>query len=218
MTPRLQNVVGLPTGPFRCIVADPPWDYPEGFASQSRTAGVWEGDVISKPLPYPSMTLAEIEALPVAEVAGPDSRLWLWTTNRYLPASFGVMAAWGFNYRQTLVWHKSDGNMGGSVAPNSAEFLLVGVRGQPGRKIKLSSAVWKFPQGKRHSKKPEAWQDMIEQVDEGPYLEMFARQPRIGWTVWGNEVPCKANPSHQGTTHLVRRTLDGVVGSLDSEA
>ena len=119
----------IPDGGFRTIVADPPWSYPEGFATQSRTQGKWDGPVTRKPLPYPAMTLTEIEALPVADVASKDCRLWLWTTNRYLPSAFSVMLAWGFDYRQKLVWHKADGNMGGSVAPNSAEFLLVGVRG-----------------------------------------------------------------------------------------
>jgi N6-adenosine-specific RNA methylase IME4 len=134
------------------------------------------------------MSIAEIEAMPVSSVADKDCRLWLWTTNRYLPAAFGVMAAWGFDYRQTLVWHKADGNMGGSVAPNSAEFLLVGVRGRPRRLCKLKSAVWKFPQSKRHSRKPEAFQDMVETVSPSPHLELFARRQRENWTCWGNEV------------------------------
>jgi len=143
------------------------------------------------------MTLAEIEAMPVSAVADKDCRLWLWTTNRYLPAAFTVMSAWGFDYRQTLVWHKADGNMGGSVAPNSAEYLLVGVQGKPRRLVKLKSAVWKFPQGKRHSRKPEEFQDMVETVSPGPYLELFARRPREGWTVWGNEVEANAESEVQ---------------------
>jgi len=172
---------------FRTICADPPWPYPEGFPTQSRTPGKWQGPVTCKPLPYPSMTLTEIEAMPVSGVANSDCRLWLWTTNRYLPAAFGVMAAWGFAYRQTLVWHKADGNMGGSVAPNSAEFLLVGVRGKPRRVARLKSSVWRFPQAKRHSRKPEEWQTMIETVSDGPRLELFARRVRPGWTTIGNE-------------------------------
>ena len=174
---------------FRCIVADPPWEYPEGFATQSRSPGKWKGEIQNKPLPYPSMTLDEIKALPVAEMADDDCRLWLWTTNRYLPDAFDVMAAWGFRYRQTLTWHKSDGNMGGSVAPNSAEFLLVGVKGNPGVVKKWPAAVVKLPQSKKHSKKPEEFRYLIEQSDAGPYLEMFARRKRPGWQTWGNEVP-----------------------------
>lgn len=191
LTPELRSGAGLGAAhgsAFRCIVADPPWDYPEGFATQSRSPGHWSGTIDTKPLPYPSMTLEAIRALPVREMAAPDCRLWLWTTNRYLPAAFGAMEAWGFEYRQTLVWHKSDGNMGGSVAPNSAEFLLVGVRGNPPCLKRLSSAVVKLPQSKRHSKKPVEWNWLIEQTDEGPRLEMFARRSRPGWHVWGNEL------------------------------
>lgn len=180
---------------FGCIVADPPWDYPEGFATQSRSPGRWSGPIKTKPLPYPSMTVEEIKALPVAALAAPDCRLWLWTTNRYLPAAFDVMAAWGFDYRQTLVWHKSDGNMGGSVAPCSAEFLLVGVRGQPRCEKRLPSAVVKLPQSKRHSKKPEEWLWMIEQTTAANRLEMFARRKRSGWHLWGNEIADGVAPS-----------------------
>jgi hypothetical protein len=70
---------------FRCIVADPPWEYPEGFTKQARTDGAWKDKEERYYLPYPSMTLDEIKALPVAEMADDDCRLWLWTTNRYLP-------------------------------------------------------------------------------------------------------------------------------------
>ncbi len=126
---------------FRCIVADPPWEYDEGFNTQPRSEK-WSGPIVhDKPLPYPSMTVEEICALPVAALADTDCRLWLWTTSRYLPDAFAVMKAWGFRYRQTLVWHKTDGNMGGGVAPNSAEFLLVGVKGNPPIKTKLKQSL-----------------------------------------------------------------------------
>ena len=126
---------------FKTIVADPPWEYPEGFNTVSASNGIPIGPIKhDKPLPYPSMTIAEICALPVANLADKDCRLWLWTTSRYLPDAFGVMKAWGFRYRQTLVWHKLDGNIGGGVAPNSAEFLLVGVKGNPPIKTKLKQS------------------------------------------------------------------------------
>lgn len=180
--------VDKPCSLFRCIVADPPWEYPEGFPTQSRTPGKWSGPIETNPLPYPSMTVEQIMALPVARMAAQHCRLWLWTTNRYLLDAFRVMEAWGFEYRQTLVWHKADGNMGGSVAPNSAEFLLVGARGNPTIMKKLKSSVVKLPQSKRHSKKPTEWQYLIESVDTEPRLELFARRTRPGWHIWGNEL------------------------------
>ncbi len=176
-----------PCSAFRSIVADPPWEYPEGFNSQPHAH---DGPIThDKPLPYPSMTVEAICALPVAALAATDCRLWLWTTSRYLPDAFDVMKAWGFRYRQTLVWHKLDGNMGGGVAPNSAEFLLVGVKGNPPIKTKLKQSVFSLAHSKQHSRKPKEWHWLIEQVDAvEPRLEMFARRRRHGWHVWGNEL------------------------------
>ena len=171
--------------PYATIVADPPWSYPEGFPTQSRTPGKWIGDVTHAPLPYSGMDLAAIKAMPVADLAAKDCRLFLWTTNRYLPNAFDVMACWGFRYKQALVWHKRDGNMGGSVAPNSAEFLLVGVKGSPPVVAKAAASVITTAAPKQHSRKPDAFLDLVEQVSPGPYLELFCRRPRFGWDTWG---------------------------------
>jgi N6-adenosine-specific RNA methylase IME4 len=132
------------------------------------------------------MSLAEIADMPVASLAAEDCRLFLWTTNKYLPAAFPIMAAWGFNYRQALVWHKLDcAPMSGSVAPNGAEFLLVGVKGKPARGEKAKSSVISHSQPKQHSVKPGVFLDLVEAVSPGPYVELFARQPRLGWDAWG---------------------------------
>lgn len=186
-TPTVQPHVfeGL-SPPYSTIVADPPWAYDEGFPTQSRTPGKWAGDVTTRALPYSSMTVSDITALPVATLASPAARLFLWTTNRYLPDAFTVAMAWGFRYRQALVWHKKDGNMGGSVAPCSAEFLLVCVRGAPPVLAKAASAVLSAPQAKQHSRKPAVFLDLVEQVSPGPYVELFARAPRLGWDSWGH--------------------------------
>jgi N6-adenosine-specific RNA methylase IME4 len=99
------------------------------------------------------------------------------------------MTAWGFIYRQILIWHKLDGNLGGSVAPNSAEFLLVGVRGNPSIKHRLKTSVIQLAHSARHSQKPREFHFLIEQADgDGPRLEIFARRKLTGWDVWGNEV------------------------------
>ena len=170
---------------YRTIVADPPWEYPDGFAGRSRTPGKWEGPVRRPPLPYPSMTLEQIAALPLADLADADCRLFLWTTNRYLPNAWGLLDGWGFRYKQTLTWMKLDG-LNGSVAPNS-EFLIVAVKGSPARLSRLPNAVLAHSQTKTHSKKPEMFLDYIEQISPGPYLELFARRNRLGWDTWGNE-------------------------------
>lgn len=171
---------------YRTIVVDPPWAYEE-FATQSRSGGKWTGTRLRVPLPYPSMTVAEIGALPVGDLAERDARLFLWTTNRYLPDAFSVLGEWGFIYRQQLVWHKRDGNMGGSVAPNSAEFLLVATKGSPPRIGRWPSSVVVTAAPKQHSRKPEVFMDLVETVSPGPFLEMFSRRARFGWDFWGDE-------------------------------
>ena len=175
---------------YRTIVADPPWAYDDGFSTQSRSAGRWKGPDVRRPLPYPAMSLSAIAALPVADLADKDCRLFCWTTNRYLPASLAIVRGWGFTYRQALVWHKRDGNMGGSVAPNSAEFLIVATLGSPERLSKWRSSVISTAAPKRHSTKPEVFLDLAECVSPPPRLEMFARSQRLGWDTWGNEALC----------------------------
>lgn len=131
------------------------------------------------------MSVEEIAALPIRDLSERDCRLFLWATNRYLEDAFDVMRLWGFKYRQTLTWKKLDA-LSGSVAPNS-EFLLVGARGAPGLLTRLPNAVIERSQTKEHSKKPELFLDLIEQISPGPYVELFARRNRLGWDTWGNQ-------------------------------
>lgn len=174
---------------YRTIVADPPWAYEEGYATMPGNARRTGHVTKRQPLPYALMTLDEIRGLPVVSLAAKDAHLFLWTTNRYLPDAFSVLSAWGFSYRQTLVWHKT-GNpspFGGSVAPNHAEYLLVAERGSPKNQGRLPSSVIAAPKPYRHSQKPECFIDNIEVVAPGPYLEMFSRRARLGWDTWGDE-------------------------------
>jgi N6-adenosine-specific RNA methylase IME4 len=82
-------LLALPSGPFRCIVADPPW-------AQGLTGGWKRRPNRAKALPYPTMTVDQIKALPVGDMAEPDAHLWLWTTNAFLEDGFTVLRAWGF--------------------------------------------------------------------------------------------------------------------------
>lgn len=169
------------TPSYATIVADPPWPYREKFAQNCTARRV------TKPLPYSAMEVHEIEHLPVADLAANDCRLFLWTTNKFLPAAFGVIDLWGFLYRQTVVWHK-DGNpspWGGSVAPNHAEYLLVATMGSPPRIDMWPSNVVSVNVA-AHSVKPSIFLDLVEQVSPGPYVELFARTPRLGWDSWGH--------------------------------
>jgi N6-adenosine-specific RNA methylase IME4 len=176
---------------YRTIVADPPWHY-DGFPSTEATGRdkrLAPGKSINKPMPYPSMTVEEICRLPIPDLAAVDARLFLWTTNRYLPDAFGVLKAWGFTYRQTLLWIKPGvPPFGGSVARNFAEFLLVGTVGKPERlSVAHSNVITASKSKAQHSRKPEAFLDLVEQVSPAPYVELFARRARFGWDYWGNE-------------------------------
>lgn len=168
--------------PYSTIVADPPWQYDEGFV-QGTSRGVGRLDIS---LPYSSMSVEAIADLPVRDLVGPGGAfLWLWTTNKYLPDAFDVIGAWGFRYRQTLVWRKGDASpFVRAVAPNSAEYLLVARRGAVKRIGTISSSIVDAVRG-AHSAKPDAFGDLVEQVSPGPYVELFCRRPRLGWDSWG---------------------------------
>lgn len=175
---------------YRTIVADPPWHYDAVPATlpSGRNKIALPGKPVGKPLAYPTMSLQEIAALPLPEIAAADARLFLWATNRYLPDAFRLLGGWGFRYSQTLVWHKLNvPPFGGSVARQTVEFLLVAVRGRPRRVGIANSALIATGVQKVHSRKPDAWLDLVEQVSPGPYVELFARRNRLGWDTWGNE-------------------------------
>lgn len=178
---------------YRCIAADPPWNYPQGWPT-AMSAGshyLGNGRVVDnarrKSIGYDTMTLAEIAALPVGRLVDPAGcRLFLWTTNRYLAAAFSIMAVWGFTYSQTLVWAKTPMGMGpGGVFVSNVEYLLVGKCGNPGHKRRIDTSWFNWPRTGRHSRKPEHAIDMIESVCDGPYMELFSRRKRIGWDALG---------------------------------
>lgn len=170
---------------YQTVVADPPWAYEEGFVRGPNAGNGWTN---RHELPYGAMSVDEIAALPVADWCDPaGALLFLWTTNRYLPDAFAVIEAWGFKYRQTLIWQKGDASpFPGAVAPNEAEYLLVGRRGNVKRTGTWPNAVIHANRG-QHSAKPDVFLDLVEQVAPGPYLEMFARRARFGWDYWGDE-------------------------------
>lgn len=179
---------------YRTIVADPPWPYggrsPRGHRDSD--GKVKPGSAGFRVLPYPAMSIAEIQELPIASKCDPNgTRLFLWTTNKFLRSAFDVMEAWCFEYVLTLVWRKTKNPFpfNRSIAPIHAEYVLVGKCGKPGVTGRFPSSVLDFPAypAMGHSAKPEGFIDLVEQVSPGPYLELFARRARFGWDYWGNE-------------------------------
>jgi N6-adenosine-specific RNA methylase IME4 len=176
---------GWPSGRFRTIVADPPWKQRTGSANLH----IKGGGGPSRLPPYPVMSVADIAALPVSICADDDCHLYLWTTNRHLQSAYTVASAWGFppNPGTVLVWCKPPKGRGlGESYSISTEFCLFVQRGaRSANRVARNWFEWKRG---RHSAKPEAFQDMVETVSPGPYIELFARRHRLGWTCWGNEL------------------------------
>lgn len=132
------------------------------------------------------MTVPEIAALPVDDWAADDAVLFMWTTNRYLADSFGIVAAWGFRHVATLVWCKQHGRGSGGVFYSNVEFILYCKRGNPTTPTRLGTRWFTWPRSS-HSAKPEAFLDTAEMVGAEQRLEMFSRRARMGWATWGNE-------------------------------
>ena len=180
---------------FRTILADPPWRF------TNRTGEVApEHRRLSR---YGTMSTDEVCALPVQDVAQETSHLYLWVPNALLPDGLRVMAAWGFQYKANIVWHKirkdggSDGRGVGFYFRNVTELLLFGVRGKnarteaPGR----SQVNYMSSRKREHSRKPDEQYELIEDCSQGPYLELFARGTRPGWTYWGNQADESYKPT-----------------------
>jgi N6-adenosine-specific RNA methylase IME4 len=140
-------------------------------------------------MPYSTMSVEEISELPIAELAEPDAHLYLWTTQRYLWDARRVVDAWGFTPSCTLVWCKPAAGVHGGAFVANVEFVIFCRRGSLAHKERVLGQwfQWKRPGVGFHSRKPEAFLDLVEQVSPGPYLELFARRQRLGWDTWGDE-------------------------------
>ena len=135
---------------------------------------------------YPPMTTDEICALPVSKVAADDAILWLWTTNAHLLNDAPrVLKAWGFEHKTTLVWVKNRMGVGDWLRGKS-ELCLFAVRGKPKVKSKDVSTVLEAAI-REHSRKPDAFYELVTSHCPGTKVELFARQRRPGWACWGAE-------------------------------
>jgi N6-adenosine-specific RNA methylase IME4 len=186
---------------FPTILADPPWQF------VNRTGKIApEHRRLSR---YGTMDLASIKALPVSKLATPTAHLYLWVPNALLPEGLEVMKAWGFSYKSNIVWHKvrkdggSDGRGVGFYFRNVTELILFGVQGKNARTLgPARSQVNLIAKRKReHSRKPEEQYPIIEACSSGPFLELFGRGVRKGWSTWGNEANEFYKPTWQTYDH-----------------
>ena len=160
---------------FGTIYADPPWLY-SNQGTRAATSNHYDG-----------LTVEDIAALPIGDLALPDAHLHLWTTNAFLFDAPRIFEAWGFEFRSSFVWVKPQLGIG-NYWRNSHEFLLTAIRGNAKRFSERTLKSWAEFDRTRHSAKPEAIRRLIELASPGPYLELFGRREIDNWVVWGNEI------------------------------
>lgn len=159
---------------YSTIVIDPPWAYEqEGFVNV-RVASV----------PYRTMSLEEIAALQVGDLAAENCHLYLWTTNLFLPKSFALLEAWGFKYATLLTWVKPRSVLSHWFL-SKTEHVIFAVRGSLPPKRRNATTVITGDRPKLHSTKPEEFYKLVESFSPGPWFEWFARRKRPGWDSWG---------------------------------
>lgn len=195
---------------FTTVLADPPWRF------KNRTGKVApEHRRLNR---YETMTVQDIADLPVASHLADTAHLYLWVPNALLPDGLHVMESWGFTYKSNIIWHKlrkdggSDGRGVGFYFRNVTEVLLFGIRGKNARTMApaRSQVNYMGTRKREHSRKPDEQYDLIESCSPGPFLELFARGKRKGWSVWGNQADDGYEPTwdtykHNSKTDMRRR-------------
>lgn len=178
---------------WRTIVADPPWPYDD----PGIRGGVGHH--------YQTMSVDEIAAMRVRELAWDNAHLWLWITNSHLHEGVGaqVARAWGFEPKTILTWDK--GSIGtGHYLRNQTEHAILAVRGTAPLKRDNVPTILRAKRSRQHSEKPPEFYYLVEDCCDGRYLELFARRQRDGglrWDCWGDELaapmslPALDNPS-----------------------
>ena len=182
----VDELLALPHNHFGTVLADPPWRF------SNRTGKmVPEHRRLSR---YSTMDLEAIMELPVAQLVQSKSHLYLWVPNALILEGLEVMRRWGFTYKSNLVWYKvrkdggPDGRGVGFYFRNVTELILFGVRGSMRTRAAGRRQVNLISTRKReHSRKPDELYPLIESCSPGPYLELFARHTREGWTGWGDQ-------------------------------
>lgn len=170
-------------GGWHTILLDPPWEY--------RNMG--NGLRGNPAAHYGTLSDEAILHLPIKEILGTDSTIWLWTTNAHLHLAFHCLENYGVQYKTMLTWVKDNFGVGFWLR-GQTEHLLLGARGKPPRSMDLDredfgtgATTAFFAKKGAHSEKPRGIYPLIEELTIPPRLELFARDSREGWRVWGNQ-------------------------------
>jgi N6-adenosine-specific RNA methylase IME4 len=191
---------GMPRGHFKAIYADPPWRWESWGKYRGPRSGLAPKGDRSADKHYDTAETTDIAALPVADLAAPDCVLFMWATWPMIDHALALIEAWGFEYKTcAFCWTKADARqmqmfdesitadmlLGYWTRANSEPCLLA-TRGKPKRlNADVRQAI--IEPRREHSRKPDCVPSRIERLVDGPYLELFARTQRPGWTVWGNQ-------------------------------
>lgn len=168
------TAVEMPTGKYQCIVLDPPWSYGTKFSATGRRVAN----------PYPEMSQEELKELEI--LSEDDSVMFLWTTQRFIWDAKELLEHWGFNYRSMIVWDKEQMGMG-DLLRMQCEFCLIGIKGKPllNNPNNIRDII-REPR-REHSRKPEAFYEIVNTLCVGSKIEYFSRTEREGWKSFGNE-------------------------------
>ena len=178
---------------YNIIYADPPWSYKDKRDKHPRMCGGATSH-------YNTMSIEQIKALPIKDLAADNCMLFLWVTFPNLQEGLDVIKAWGFKYKTLgFSWIKTNKNNGkpffgiGYYTKSNCEVCLIGVKGKPIKASNSVSSVIISPR-QEHSKKPDEIRDkIVELCGDVPRIELFARQKTEGWDAWGNEVESDIN-------------------------
>jgi N6-adenosine-specific RNA methylase IME4 len=179
---------------FGTVLIDPPWRFTNRTGKMAP-----EHKRLAR---YTTMTVNEISSLPVGGIVAPTAHLYLWVPNALLPLGLHVMEAWGFQYKTNIIWHKlrkdggSDGRGVGFYFRNVTEMILFGIRGKNARTLQPGRRQVNYigTRKREHSRKPDEQYDIIASCSPGPFLELFSRGKRKGWSAWGDEATDSYEP------------------------
>jgi site-specific DNA-methyltransferase (adenine-specific) len=181
-------MIPFPKKKYNIIYADPPWNVWAGCTFFKEKKYKIAKNRLRKKLTYPTMDIEDIKNLPVKDLSNKDSKLFIWTINKYLPQTFDVINSWGFKYSTCLTWCKKPMGLGlGGTFSGTTEFLMFAHKGKVNAKKRIDT-TWFLEKRGIHSKKPNKFINLIDDLFDGDKIELFARQKVEGWDSWGNEV------------------------------
>jgi N6-adenosine-specific RNA methylase IME4 len=173
-------MIPFPKKKYRTILIDPPW--PMKLTGLYQTRKLRPAKLV-----YPVMSVDEIKQLPINNLAEQGCHLWLWTTNQFMEAGFALIRHWGFKFHAPIHWIKPSG-CGNYFVHRTQTILFAYKEKCQFNKGRYRPNIIETGIPEKHSQKPEESYRYIEDISDSPRIELFARQHRVGWTVWGNEV------------------------------